>query len=147
MGDIDNSAGASVLALLGRLAHGGRLAEARLDETLEKTNLSLAKWYVLGHLVDAGGSLSLGAIAEQQSCVKSNVTQLVDRLASEGLVSRVHDPLDRRSILAQITDEGRRRYAEGQRLLSGIDQAFRDRYTPEERAQLIALLGRLDNGE
>src|SRR5579883_2891363 len=111
MRDIDDKAMTSAIEILGRLVHSGRVAEAQLDESLESANLSPAKWHLLGHLIDAGGALSLGAIADRQSCVKSNVTQLVDRLAAEGLVVRVQDPLDRRGILAQITGEGRRRYA------------------------------------
>jgi DNA-binding MarR family transcriptional regulator len=141
---MNNRADHSVFGLLGLLAHSGRVAEARLDQSLDDARLSVAKWHVLAHLVEAGGALSLGAIAERQSCVKSNVTQLVDRLASEALVVRVPDPLDRRSILAQITDEGRRRYAEGERSLGALDRALRAAFTAGERAQLAELLGRLE---
>ena len=34
------------------------------------------------------------------------MTQLVDRLEADGLVRRVADPTDRRSVKAEITDEG-----------------------------------------
>src|SRR5579872_1739769 len=98
------------IGLLAALMHGGKLAEARLEAALDGVGTSVPKWHALKNLVEAGGSLSLGQLAERQACVKSNVTQLVDRLEAEGLVQRVHDPGDRRSVVAQISEEGRRRY-------------------------------------
>ena len=53
----------------------------------------------------------ISTLAERMECVRSNVTQLVDRLEEERLVRRVSDPRDRRSIRAEITKEGRERYA------------------------------------
>src|SRR6478735_3002007 len=54
-----------------------------------------------------GESLPLGQLAERLSCVKSNITQLVDRLEADGLVSRAPDPHDRRARLAVMTPAGR----------------------------------------
>ena len=45
--------------------------------------------------------------------MKSNVTQLVDRLEADGLVTRAADPSDRRSRLAVITEMGKSAYARG----------------------------------
>jgi hypothetical protein len=54
------------------------------------------------------------------TCVRSNITQLVDRLEADGLVSRVEDPRDRRSVRAAITPLGRERQAAGARLVQAI---------------------------
>ena len=61
--------------------------------------------------------MPLRLLAEQCSCVRSNITQLVDRLEAEKLVRRADDPKDRRSILAELTPEGRSRHAAGLRAL------------------------------
>ncbi|MEU8619732.1 MarR family transcriptional regulator [Streptomyces sp. NPDC048623] len=46
-------------------------------------------------------------IAEQLKCEPSNVTGIIDRLESRGLVERRPDPADRRVKVAAPTDEGR----------------------------------------
>jgi DNA-binding MarR family transcriptional regulator len=72
------------------------------------------------------------------TCVRSNITQLVDRLEADGLVRRVEDPEDRRAVRAVVTPLGKERYAAGVRqvekvqaefteTLSGIDQGSLER--------------------
>ena len=68
--------------------------EARLETAIEPFDLSLAKFGLLARLASAGEPMSLRALAERCACVKSNITQLVDRLEAEGLVSREGDPQD-----------------------------------------------------
>ncbi|MEV6328757.1 MarR family transcriptional regulator [Streptomyces sp. NPDC051909] len=46
-------------------------------------------------------------IADQLKCEPSNVTGIIDRLESRGLVERRPDPADRRVKVAAPTDEGR----------------------------------------
>ena len=84
--------------------------------------LSLAKLKVLGILVSSSGSLTLGELAERLACVRSNVTQLVDRLESDGLVRREADPDDRRSIRAVVTDAGRDRERAGSAALASVQE-------------------------
>src|SRR6266513_862230 len=93
--------------------HASGVLESRTELKLAEVGLSLPKLAALHRLTDAGGSLPLGQLAERLACVKSNVTQLVDRLEADGLVSREADPNDRRSRLAVLTDAGRRAYARG----------------------------------
>ncbi len=55
--------------------------EARLEAALDPTGLSLAKLAVLQFLAEAKEALPLSDLAARQHCVRSNITQLVDRLA------------------------------------------------------------------
>jgi DNA-binding MarR family transcriptional regulator len=87
-----------------------------VDAKLSSIGLSLPKLAALNRLVEAGDSLPLGQLADRLACVKSNVTQLVDRLEADGLVSRAPDAGDRRSRLAVITPAGRAAYEEGSRI-------------------------------
>src|SRR5262245_26198966 len=101
--------------------------EALIEARLGRARLSFAKFGVLASLAEAGGPLPLGVLAERCSCVRSNITQLVDRLEAERLVARLPDPTDRRSVRAALTPQGRARHAEGARLLAEAERdAFAD---------------------
>ncbi|MFJ4470891.1 MarR family winged helix-turn-helix transcriptional regulator [Streptomyces sp. NPDC089424] len=52
--------------------------------------------------------LPMRKLAHKLKCEPSNVTGIVDRLASRGLAERRPDPADRRVKLAAATDEGHR---------------------------------------
>ena len=52
--------------------------------------------------------LPMRKLAQKLKCEPSNVTGIVDRLESRGLVERRPDPADRRVKLAAATDEGRK---------------------------------------
>ena len=93
------------------LLDAGAEVEARLERSLEPMGLSLAKMGALHTLLEADEPIPLGQLAERLCCVRSNVTQLVDRLEADRLVRRVPDPDDRRSVRAEVTEEGRARYA------------------------------------
>src|SRR5260221_10426390 len=82
--------------------HTSGVLETRVESKLSDVGLSIAKLTALHVLAKAGESLPLGQLAERLSCVKSNGTQLVDRLEAYGLVSRSADPNDRRSRLAVV---------------------------------------------
>ncbi|HYL05026.1 MAG TPA: MarR family transcriptional regulator [Thermoanaerobaculia bacterium] len=114
--------------------------ERALERALEGIALSPAKLAVLGGLAAAGGRLSLGDLAQHRSCVKSNITKLVDRLESDGLVVRLDDPSDRRGVLAEITPEGRRRQAEGERLIGQVEQSLTSGLAGDDVAALRRVL-------
>jgi len=54
-----------------------------------------------------GGDAPLGEIAAALDSTPRNVTGLVDHLERDGLVERVPDPDDRRSVRARLTAKGR----------------------------------------
>jgi DNA-binding MarR family transcriptional regulator len=112
----------------------------RLETALEPLGLSLAKLGVLSKLVAAGEPLPLRLLAEECGCVRSNITQLVDRLEAEKLVRRSDDPKDRRSIRAELTPEGKSRHAAGLRALDKAEQDLFAPLAPRDRKNLLALL-------
>jgi DNA-binding MarR family transcriptional regulator len=114
--------------------------ETQLESALGQVGLSLAKFGVLAKLAEAGEPLALGCLADLCSCVRSNMTQLVDRLEADKLVERMDDPNDRRSIKAALTPEGRSRYEEGVRLLDEAERDVFARLAAPERATLSRLL-------
>ena len=117
--------------------------EARLESVLATLGLSLPKFHVLDHLVQAGAALPLGKLAARNACVKSNMTALIDRLEADGLVVRAQDPSDRRSVRAALTTMGTNRHAEAARLLEAEERSVVDAFSAQEQHDLAALLGRL----
>ncbi len=117
--------------------------ETRLEDALEPLGLSLAKLNVLARLVEAGQPLPLGTLADRCACVRSNITQLIDRLEAEGLVRRADDPRDRRSVRAELTEEGRSRHGEGIRTLRHAERQVLAPFQANERKELLRLLGLL----
>src|ERR1044072_9359696 len=53
------------------------------------------------------GALPLGKMGERLMIHPTSVTNIVDRLEAQGLVKRRPHATDRRTTLAEITDEGR----------------------------------------
>ena len=124
--------------------HTSSVLESRVEAKLSEIGLSLAKLAALHRLSEAGESLPLGQLAERLSCVKSNVTQLVDRLEADGLVARAADANDRRSRLAVLTDAGRSAYEKGRRIQLDAEEALFGTLTAEESATLHTLLAKLN---
>lgn len=110
------AAAAAHPAVATSILHAARVIEERTEAALATAGLSMAKQSALAKLVEAGEPLTLSDLAARLSCVRSNMTQLIDRLEADGLVRRVDDPSDRRVVRAELTPLGRRRQAEGERL-------------------------------
>ena len=112
----------------------GHAIEQRLEEALARVGLSLAKFGALMHLVEAGEPLTLSECAKKMACVRSNVTQLMDRLEADGLVRRVEDPQDRRAVRAALTRLGAERQAAGAKEVAKV------------QAELANTLNDMDHG-
>ena len=95
-----------------------------MEAALEEVGLSTAKFGALTHLVDAGEPLSLSECAARMTCVRSNITQLMDRLEADGLVRRVDDPADRRGVKALVTALGAERQAAGTKQMARVQKEF-----------------------
>src|SRR2546428_760672 len=104
------------------LIHAAQRVEERLEEVLAGVGLSCAKFGALGVLVGQDQPISLSELAEKLTCVRSNVTQLVDRLEADGLAKRIDHPADRRAVRAEVTALGRERHATGATVVNAVLQ-------------------------
>ena len=129
--------------VLGWIASGYRL-ESKVERALEAFGLSLAKLNVLTHLAEARRSLALSEIAAKLNCVRSNVTQLVDRLEADGLVRRLYDPADRRTVRAELTDLGRKKQSEGAGVLDKTGKELSAAISESDMAALSRLTSALE---
>lgn len=118
------------------LLHAAHALEDRIEAALVSVDLSMPKLNVLTQLVLAGEPLPLSDLAARMSCVRSNITQLVDRLEADGLVKRENDPSDRRSIRATLTPLGRERQGAGEKQMEAVLAAFASALSDADRAAL-----------
>src|SRR3954462_13410633 len=123
--------------------HAANSLESRVEARLSEVGLSLPKLAALHQLSQAGDSLPLGQLAERLACVKANVTQLVDRLAADGLVLRPADPKDRRSRLAVITESGKSAYGRGIEVQHRAECEIFGALSKEESSVLHELLDKI----
>jgi DNA-binding MarR family transcriptional regulator len=93
---------------------------ANLPPLAAELELSPAQCHVL-HLIEPERPIPMGQLAETLSCDKSNVTGLVDRLESRGLVRRRPSAGDRRVKVLVLTPTGSRLRA---LLLSGSSERW-----------------------
>ena len=125
------------------LLEAARAQEERLEGALGEVGLSSPRLSVLTELVRSTSPLPLSELAARLSCVRSNITQLVDRLEADGLVRRVHDATDRRSIRAEITASGRERQAAGVERLERVQAEFAERLSGVDGSALQEVLSAL----
>ncbi len=125
------------------LLHTAYAAQAEVEAKLAEIDLSLPKLLALKALADAGDALPLGQLAERLSCVKSNITQLVDRLEADGLVARKADPGDRRTKLAVLTPAGREACVAGSRRQDETERELLTTLSRDESRQLALLLEKI----
>jgi DNA-binding MarR family transcriptional regulator len=105
-------------AVASAMVQAAHRVEARLEEALAGVGLSIAKFEALSILVSQDRPISLSELAAKLICVRSNVTQLVDRLETEGLVKRA----DERGVRAEVTALGRKRQAAGNPAVKAVLQ-------------------------
>lgn len=109
-----------------------------LAATLE---LSPAQCHVL-HLIEPGRPMPMKRLAATLSCDASNVTGLVDRLESRGLVRRLPGSADRRVKVLDLTPAGARLRAQLIERMTAPPASF-GRLSAGDRRALARILSRL----
>ncbi len=132
------------LELAWLLVRTGKLTETRLEGQLDGRCLSATRLVAMLHIANAEKPLSLSQLAMQLASVKSNVTQLVDRLEADGLVRRVPDPSDRRSIQVEVTEAGQTECEAALKTLRPLEESLQAVYTSDEMRLLTHLLQKLN---
>lgn len=79
-------------------------------------------------LVAGRSGVNVAAVAVELGVHRSNATRVVDRLVRAGLLTRVPDPADRRRLVVELTDDGRR-------LVTDVDD--------HRRAEIATVLARI----
>jgi DNA-binding MarR family transcriptional regulator len=122
-----------------------RVVQERVEAALESVGLSGPKYMTLEQLVRAGEPMSLSALADCRKCVRSNITQLIDRLEADGLVERVSDPVDRRAVRAAVTSMGKDRFAAGTEAIRAVQAELASRVSAADRENFLRVLSAFRN--
>lgn len=136
---------ASAMAVVGRILHLGRLLEAGASERLHSAGINYTDLDVLATLRRSGAPYRLTPTALRKSVLLTSgaMTACLNRLEARGLIVRDAGKEDRRSLAAELTDQGLRlidgaivmRFAQAEEAVSGL--------TPSERKTLARLLRKL----
>jgi DNA-binding MarR family transcriptional regulator len=116
-----------------------------LDETLAEFGLTDGEWKVLTHLQLDGPPhrKSVGQLGKWADLSSGAMTNRIDRLEKAGFVKRVPDPDDRRGVLVELTDGGRRAWEESVSAQAAKESLVTGALSADEKKQLNALLRRL----
>jgi DNA-binding MarR family transcriptional regulator len=100
-----------------------------------RLGLSVPEWKCLG-VLEAGGPMTAGRLAELSGFTSGGITSIVDRLERAKLVRRAPNPADRRSVLIRPIRLGsvRRRVAPVFNSLREAMARVADSFTPEQLA-------------
>jgi len=139
--DLDTSP-MSVIARISRLS---RILERRIAEVLAAHGLNESQFGVLAALRRAGPPYCLSPTALYSSLLISSgaMTNRLERLTTAGLVKRVPDPTDRRSMLVQLTPKGFRAIEAAVAAHTANEQRLLASLTAAERRTMASLLRRL----
>ena len=135
---LDDTYEAQFFTLLTRIC---RQLVQHAEQIKAEDTLSPPQLWFLKRLYDAGAPQPIGFFADGVYSNRSNASQMIDRLESDGLVYRIDNPRDRRSKLVELTDAGveRMRHAESSHM-----QLARELLAPLTEEERIAALATLE---
>ena len=131
----------SLPELFGAITSLGRRLQQFESRTLRESGLTPRQFFVIG-LLSAKNDRPLAELADASSCTRATMTGIVDTLERNALVQRVPHPVDRRSTLVRLTEQGAARAAAAQ--LGGVfGSCCCELLTADESRDLARLLARL----
>jgi DNA-binding MarR family transcriptional regulator len=117
----------------------GRLARV-FERALASTGVTEVQFNVLMELAANDGRLPLCGLAQHLLKSPANVTALVDRMERDGYVHRVRGERDRRTVLAELTEEGWSALGRAAPAVFATEQAVLASMPRGDRARLASLL-------
>ena len=103
------------------ITRGHQILLRRINTALHPFGLNFSRFEALALLYfSRAGALPLGKIGDRLQVHPTSVTNTIDRLEADGLVVRRPHPTDRRTTLAELTDEGRQVVTGAAAALAGI---------------------------
>jgi DNA-binding MarR family transcriptional regulator len=108
----------------------------------DQFDITLPRFDLLAQLERAPQGMTLGELSRRMMVSNGNITGLVDRLASQGLILRRPAPNDRRVQMVSLTPEGRRFFrAMARENAEWVAQIFAD-LSPGDISTLMSALAK-----
>jgi DNA-binding MarR family transcriptional regulator len=145
-GRVPDAGLAAFRAAMGDFTLAQRRANGRFGRAPAVPELSTPQFHLLEPLVGAAGPLSVGGLSAAAGVSAPTATRMLDGLFARGLITREASLADRRSILIDLTDEGRAlmtaKYARMQELQAELFAGL----SADEQRGAAHLLSRLAEG-
>ncbi|GJL83289.1 MAG: MarR family transcriptional regulator [marine bacterium B5-7] len=127
-----------------RLLRASRIIEAEVRDRLrQRYQTTLPRFDVLAALYKAPDGLRMNELSRQLMVSNGNVTGIVDRLVSDGQITRTTIEGDRRALKVRLTDDGYRRFASMAAEHEGWVAELLSDYNDDEVDTMIDLLDRI----
>lgn len=133
------------LEIVQRVLRIALVVGTRLDDTVRRAGLRVKGDYqTLAALRrNLPNPLTASALADEVQVSASGLTGRLDRLEGLGLVRRVPDPADRRSVIVELTDDGERLVDELYVESVAVQREVTDVLTAAEAGDVAAALRRM----
>lgn len=127
-----------------RLHRVARISERISEQYYRKhIDLSLAECRVIG--ITAGyGSVSFKRVATAANLEKSYASRIVSTLVDRGIVQKLANPSDSRSILLELTDKGRQVHKDMYRLAIGLNELLQEPFQRSQVRNFVDFLNALE---
>jgi DNA-binding MarR family transcriptional regulator len=109
------------------------------EATLKEFDMTYPEWHVLTALRN-GGARTPGVLARYLEVSTGAMTSRLDKLENEGLIRRVPDPDDRRSVTVEITEAGRDKWHAAASVQARKEAFFTRALSEPEKKRLNSLL-------
>jgi DNA-binding MarR family transcriptional regulator len=131
-----------IVNALSRLNRRMNVAYSRQTAEL---GISNTEWEVLKALVLVGAPYQMGPgdLAKRLGLTPAAMTHRIDRMVSEGLVTRERDESNRVRVIVEVTEQGREKWLRAMRLATVFEEDLLQDLSPEERTSLGDVLVRL----
>ena len=135
----------SAMAVTLRVVRAFHFVASVLEQAHAKFELDRGRFGVLLELRLAGSPYRLTPtqLYNRLLVTSGSITGRVDRLEERGLVRRVRDTDDRRSVLVELTESGLRVIDEAMDVQQRMEEHLLSTFDGEERTQLAAMLRKL----
>jgi DNA-binding MarR family transcriptional regulator len=131
-----------VEGIVDRIGGLERRIKRGMEATLADFDLSLPDWQVLSTLRN-GGSRTPGVLARFLELSSGAMTSRLDALEERGLIRRVPAEDDRRSVIVELTAEGRAAWEHAASIQARKEAFFASALSGAEQKRLNALLRKL----
>lgn len=140
-------AASSAMVATTSIMRAHQIVQRAVDEALARFDLTFARYEALTLIsFSRAGELPLGKMGDRLMVHPASVTNAIDRLERQGLVERRRSAADRRTVLAVITDAGRRVAEEATAALGEIEYGA-GALNESERAALYDIIKVLRTAE
>ena len=82
------------------------LVTRRLAPVISRYKITPQQWGVLSAILESEGPPTMAEVSRQLKVSKQNITGMISRLESLGLIKRAADPQDLRAVRIQLTRRG-----------------------------------------